>query len=96
MENINKLKKANSQQACVAAAVKSVSSLPADVLWGSFVTHSFLPHGRRPWGRKQMPESLDLFNIFVHGAGERLDQRSKRSLAVVSFRSFIEKPLLTG
>ena len=23
-------------------------SLPADVLWGSFVTHSFLPHGRRP------------------------------------------------
>ena len=21
-------------------------SLPADVLWGSFVTHSFLPHGR--------------------------------------------------
>ena len=20
-------------------------SLPADVLWGSFVTHSFLPHG---------------------------------------------------
>ena len=21
------------------------SSLPADVLWGSFVTHSFLPHG---------------------------------------------------
>ena len=46
--------------------------------------------------RKQMPESLDLFNIFVHGAGERLDQRSKRSLAVVSFRSFIEKPLLAG
>ena len=23
------------------------SSLPADVLWGSFVTHSFLPHGER-------------------------------------------------
>ena len=22
-------------------------SLPADVLWGSFVTHSFLPHGGR-------------------------------------------------
>ena len=22
-------------------------SLPADVLWGSFVTHSFLPHGER-------------------------------------------------
>ena len=22
-----------------------VASLPADVLWGSFVTHSFLPHG---------------------------------------------------
>ena len=22
------------------------NSLPADVLWGSFVTHSFLPHGR--------------------------------------------------
>ena len=26
-------------------------SLPADVLWGSFVTHSFLPHG--PWGRNE-------------------------------------------
>ena len=24
----------------------TVSSLPADVLWGSFVTHSFLPDGR--------------------------------------------------
>ena len=24
----------------------SLCSLPADVLWGSFVTHSFLPHGR--------------------------------------------------
>ena len=22
------------------------NSLPADVLWGSFITHSFLPHGR--------------------------------------------------
>ena len=22
-------------------------SLPADVLWGLFVTHSFLPHGER-------------------------------------------------
>ena len=35
-------------------------SLPADVLWGSFVSHSFLPHGqmsavfsRRPWGRNE-------------------------------------------
>ena len=26
-------------------------SLPADVLWGSFVTHLFLPHG--PWGRNE-------------------------------------------
>ena len=26
-------------------------SLPADVLWGLFVTHSFLPHG--PWGRNE-------------------------------------------
>ena len=26
------------------------NSLPADVLWGSFVTHSFLPHG----GEKRM------------------------------------------
>ena len=25
---------------------KVSTSLPADVLWGSFVTHSFLPHGR--------------------------------------------------
>ena len=24
--------------------VRVVDSLPADVLWGSFVTHSFLPH----------------------------------------------------
>ena len=23
----------------------TTNSLPADVLWGSFVTHSFLPHG---------------------------------------------------
>ena len=30
------------------------SSLPADVLWGSFVTHSFLPHG--PWGRGTVGE----------------------------------------
>ena len=28
-------------------------SLPADVLWGSFVTHSFLPYGRRPLGRNE-------------------------------------------
>ena len=27
----------------------SLGSLPADVLWASFVTHSFVPHGR-PWG----------------------------------------------
>ena len=27
-------------------------SLPADVLWSSFVTHSFLPNGR-PWGRNE-------------------------------------------
>ena len=26
--------------------------LPADVLWSSFVTHSFLPNGR-PWGRNE-------------------------------------------
>ena len=26
-------------------------SLPADVRWGSFVTHSILPHG--PWGRNE-------------------------------------------
>ena len=24
-------------------------SLPADVLWGLFVMHSFLPHGRNEW-----------------------------------------------
>ena len=28
-----------------ATQASLVSSLPADVLWGSFVTHSFLPHG---------------------------------------------------
>ena len=27
-------------------------SLPADVLWSSFFTHSFLPNGR-PWGRNE-------------------------------------------
>ena len=26
--------------------ITSSNSLPPDVLWGSFVTHSFLPHGR--------------------------------------------------
>ena len=31
-------------------------SLPADVLWGSFVTHSFLPRGR-------LPEALQTINI---------------------------------
>ena len=31
-------------------------SLPADVLWGSFVTHSFLPHGRL----------LNTSDIYVH------------------------------
>ena len=31
-------------------------SLPADVLWGSFVTHSFLPHGRL----------LNTADIYVH------------------------------
>ena len=33
-----------------------VISLPADVLWGSFVTHSFLPHGRL----------LNTADIYVH------------------------------
>ena len=32
------------------------TSLPADVLWGSFVTHSFLPHGRL----------LNTADIYVH------------------------------
>ena len=32
-------------------ASRFADSLPADVLWGSFVTHSFLPHG--PWGRNE-------------------------------------------
>ena len=32
--------------------VSFILSLPADVLWGSFVTHSFLLHGR-PWGRNE-------------------------------------------
>ena len=35
--------------ACLGSARDS--SLPADVRWGSFVTHSFLPHG--PWGRNE-------------------------------------------
>ena len=28
------------------SSINEICSLPADVLWGSFVTHSFLPHGR--------------------------------------------------
>ena len=32
-------------------ASETRASLPADVFWGSFVTHSFLPHG--PWGRNE-------------------------------------------
>ena len=35
----------------LAAGDVSRGSLPADVLWGSFVTHSFLPNG--PWGRNE-------------------------------------------
>ena len=31
----------------------AAASLPADILWRSFVTHSFLPHGRRPLGRNE-------------------------------------------
>ena len=31
--------------------IRHWTSLPADVLWGSFVTHSFLPYG--PWGRNE-------------------------------------------
>ena len=34
----------------------SITSLPADVLWGSLVTHSFLPHGRL----------LNTVDIYVH------------------------------
>ena len=33
-------------------AVQTLASLPADVLWGSFVTHSFLPLSA-PWGRNE-------------------------------------------
>ena len=29
--------------------VRVVDSLPADILWGSFVTHSFLPHRGEDW-----------------------------------------------
>ena len=37
--------------------VSVVDSLPAEVLWGSFVTHSFLPHRREKWMRdKQTPK----------------------------------------
>ena len=53
-------------------------SLPADVLWGSFVTHSFLPHGRNecvtnePQGTSAgrllamtfLKEQSELFSIF--------------------------------
>ena len=38
-------------------------------------------------------------NLSIHGAGRRLDEKSKQSLAVVSLRnvaSGMEKPLLTG
>ena len=39
-------------------------------------------------------------NLFVYSAGRRLDQRSRRMLAVVSLPSFVasglEKPLLAG
>ena len=31
---------------CIKFLYNVKDSLPADVLWGSFVTHSFLPHGR--------------------------------------------------
>ena len=36
--------------------VEIKASLPEDVLWGSFVTHSFLPHGRL----------LNIADIYVH------------------------------
>ena len=33
-------------------AVQTLASLPADVLWGSFVTQSFLPLSA-PWGKNE-------------------------------------------
>ena len=39
-----------------AFSVNSLRSLPANVLWGSLVTHSFLPHGR----------VLNTADIYVH------------------------------
>ena len=41
---------------------RSGDSLPADVLWGSFVTHSFLPHGRS-LGEKWMRDERTLKNV---------------------------------
>ena len=38
------------------SVVHLIDSLPADVLWGSFVTHLFLPHGRL----------LNRADIYVH------------------------------
>ena len=39
-----------------------LSSLPADVLWGSFVTHSFLPHV----GETRSAGRLGSFSIHLH------------------------------
>ena len=49
--------------------MRAKSSLPADVLWGSFVTHSFLPHGTPKDVRgeaKLSQAATKLFAIFFY------------------------------
>ena len=46
-------------------------SLPGDVLWGSFVTHSFLPHGRL----------LMTAYIYVHQSNECVTNEPQRTSA---------------
>ena len=51
------------------------NSLPADVHWGSFVTHSFLPHGQtNPKGRLRGDYITNCFSIiwYEHKTGESI------------------------
>ena len=51
-------------------------SLPADVLWGSFVTHSFLPHGQC----KRTPKDV---------CGEAIQQQVTALDLLISFQLII-------
>ena len=69
---------------CTNLSMHVICSLPADVLWGSFVTHSFLPHGGTNECVTNKPQRTSagslcylgtglIFNFVVVGWGEEID-----------------------